>query len=92
MNLEQEHKEVMIKKIDTYERAHALYEGRGLTLNTFKSGIFPIIATQRHINTLTIKQMLRRLPIALAQVNAVNTSQNLLNEIRQIIYYFYRTN
>ena len=30
--------------------------------------------------------MLQRLPIALAQVKAANTSENLLNEIRQIIY------
>ena len=34
--------------------------------------------------------MLKRLPIALAQVKASNTSENLLNETRQIIYYFYR--
>ena len=31
--------------------------------------------------------MLQRLPIALAQVKASNTSGNLLNEIRQIIHY-----
>ena len=30
--------------------------------------------------------MLQRLPIALAQVEADNTSENLLNEIRQVIY------
>ena len=39
---------------------------------------------------LTLKQMLQRLPIALAQVKAGNTSENLLNEIRQIIYSLYR--
>ena len=33
--------------------------------------------------------MLQRSPIALAQVKAGNTSENLLNEIRQIIYYLY---
>ena len=33
--------------------------------------------------------MLHRLPIALAQVTASNTSENLLNEIRQIMYSFY---
>ena len=31
--------------------------------------------------------MFQRLPIALGQVKAGNTSENLLNEIRQIIYY-----
>ena len=34
--------------------------------------------------------MFQRLPIALAQVKAGNTSENLLNEIRQIIYSLYR--
>ena len=34
--------------------------------------------------------MLQRLPIALAQVKADNKSENLLNEIRQIIYSLYR--
>ena len=34
--------------------------------------------------------MLQRLPIALAQIKAGYTSENLLNEIRQIIYSLYR--
>ena len=34
--------------------------------------------------------MPQRLPIALAQIKAGNTSENLLNEIRQIIYSLYR--
>ena len=34
--------------------------------------------------------MLQRLPTALAQVKADNTSKSLLNEIRQIIYSLYR--
>ena len=34
--------------------------------------------------------MLQRLPIALPQVQAGNTSENLLNKIRQIIYSLYR--
>ena len=42
------------------------------------------------IKILTPKQMLQRLPIALAQVKASNTFENLLNEIRQIIYSLYR--
>ena len=39
---------------------------------------------------LTPKQMLQRLPIALAQVKAGKTSENLLNEIREIISSIYR--
>ena len=33
--------------------------------------------------------MFQRLPIALTQVKAGNTSENLLNKIRQIIYSLY---
>ena len=35
---------------------------------------------------ITPKQMLQRLPIALAQAKAGNICENLLNESRQIIY------
>ena len=35
--------------------------------------------------------MLQRLQIALAQVKAINTFENILNEIVQIIYSLYRT-
>ena len=53
--------------------------------------IFPIKATKGEgLKILTPKQMLQRLPIALAQVKAGDTSENLLNEIRQIIYSLYR--
>ena len=43
------------------------------------------------LKMLTPKQMLQGLPIALAQVTAGNISDNVLNEIRQIIYPLYRT-
>ena len=36
-------------------------------------------------------QMLKRLPIALAQIKAGNNSESLLNEIRQIVYSLYRS-
>ena len=35
--------------------------------------------------------MIRRLPIVLPQVKAGNTSENLLNQIRQTIYSLYQT-
>ena len=35
--------------------------------------------------------MLQRLPIALAQVRADNNSENLLNEIGQIVYSLYQS-
>ena len=40
---------------------------------------------------LTPKQMLQRLPIALAQVKAGNNSESLLSEIRQIVYSLYQS-
>ena len=40
---------------------------------------------------LTPKQMLQRLPIALAQVKAGNNSEVLINEIRQIVYSLYQS-
>ena len=43
------------------------------------------------LKTLTPKQMLQRLPIALAQVKAGNKSESLLNEIRQIVYSLYQS-
>ena len=43
------------------------------------------------LKILTPKQMLQRLPIALAQVKAGNNSKSLLNEIRQIVYSLYQS-
>ena len=43
------------------------------------------------LKILTPKQMLQRLPIALAQVKAGNNSESLLNEIKQIIYSLYQS-
>ena len=52
-------------------------------------GAFSIKTQGKGLRILTSKQMLQRLPIALAQVKASNTSKNLLNEIRQITHYLY---
>ena len=52
-----------------------------LRLNTKQYG--------KGLKILTPKQMLRRLPIAFAQVKVGSKSKNLLNEIRQIIYSLY---
>ena len=43
------------------------------------------------LKLLTLKQMLQRLLIALARVKAGNNSENLLNEIRQIVYSLYQS-
>ena len=42
------------------------------------------------LKILKPKQMLSRLPISLAQLKAGNNSEKLKNEIRQLLYSFYR--
>ena len=48
-------------------------------------GIFPL----KPLEILTSKQVLQRLPQALAQVKEGNTSENLLIEISQIMHFLY---
>ena len=60
----------------------------------FKSGIFPRSEESEEgegLKILTPNQMLKRLPIAIAQIKAGNNSESLLNEIRQIVYSLYRS-
>ena len=48
------------------------------------------VSDHSNLKIISPKQMLQRLPIALPQLQAGNTSKNLLNEIRQISYYLYQ--
>ena len=43
------------------------------------------------LKILTPNQMLGRLPITLAQLKAGNNSEKLKNEIRQLLYFLYRS-
>ena len=45
----------------------------------------------KRLKILTPKKMLQRLPVALAQIEAGNNSDSLLNEIRQIVYSLYQS-
>ena len=47
---------------------------------------FRQVSNRSNLKILTPKQMLQRLLTTLAQVKAGNTSENLPNQIRQIIY------
>ena len=49
------------------------------------------VNASERLKILTPNQMLKRLPIALAQIKAGNNSESLLNEIRQIVYSLYRS-
>ena len=73
---------------------YKLWEGREKILDAFESKIFLtkskgagiLNLDHSRLKTLSLKQTLQRLPIALAQVKAGNNSKSLLNEIRQIVY------
>ena len=45
---------------------------------------------EKWLKILTPKQMLQKLSIALAQLKSGNTSENLLDKIRQLIYFLYQ--
>ena len=45
----------------------------------------------QRLKILTPKQMLSRLPISLAQLEAGNDSEKLKNEIRQLLYSLFRS-
>ena len=85
---------------DVLNSVTGLVKGREMVLTAFKSGIFQVskesqegegVNEGKRIKILTPNQMLKRLPIALAQVKAGNNSESLLNEIRKIVYSLYRS-
>ena len=86
--------ESKILKKYVLDNAKALLEGREMVFKAFESGIFRRLEKSQEgegLKILTPNQMLKRLPIVLAQVKAGNNSESLLNEIRQIVYSLYRS-
>ena len=61
--------------------------------NGWSSGSGSVVSKAKGagLKILTNKQMLNRLPILLAQIQAGNNSNKLKNEIRQILYSLYRS-
>ena len=79
---------------DVLNSVTGLVNGREMVLKAFQSGIFHKLEESQKgegLKILTPNQMLKRLPIALAQVKAGNNSESLSNEIRQIVYSLYRS-
>ena len=93
-------KKTIVQK-ETINNLEKSYKSREEIINFFKDYIemlYDANYDSKHSETkgkglkiLTPKQMLQGLPIALAQVNAGNNSQSLLNEIRQIVYSLYQS-
>ena len=85
-------------KSDVLNSVGALAKGRKVMFNAFRSGIFHSLENSQEseganemLKILIPNQILKRLPIALAQVKAGNNSESSLNEIRQIVYSLYRS-
>ena len=86
-----------IKKIKRTHNIEMFYKARNSVIKFFDD-YFLMVSEAKHkatkgtgLKILNPKQMFQRLPIALAQVKAGNNSENLLNEIRQIVYSLYRS-
>ena len=73
-----------------------LYESQEMFVKLFENYfriVFEAKFRTKHgkgLKILTPKQIVQRLRIVLAQVKAGSTSENLFNEIRQIIHFLYR--
>ena len=90
-----------IEERETISHLENFYKSREEVINSFRYYIEMLSDANydsaknetkgKGLNILTSKQMLQRLPIALAQVKAGNNSENLLNEIRQIVYSLYQS-
>ena len=87
-------KEIVLKSL------YKFFEDREKVLDTFDCKIFLVKSEgagflnfdHSELKTLIPKQMLQRLPIALAQVKTGNNSESLLNGIRQIVYALCQSN
>ena len=81
---------------ETINNIDKFYKSRQEVINSFRDYV-EMLSDANHnskhsetkgtgLKILTPKQMLQRLPIALAQVKAGNDSESLLNEVRQTVY------
>ena len=85
----------------TMKNLNMLFNGRNDIINfieVYKSMVLETkrkaaekLKKQEGLKISTLKQMLQRLPITLAQVKAGNNPKKLLNEIRQIVYSLYQS-
>ena len=90
-----------IEQKETINNLEKFYKSREEVINFFRDYIEMLSDANydskqnetkgKGLKILTPKQMLQRLPIALAQVKADNNSESLLNEIRQIVYSLYQS-
>ena len=77
-----------------------LYKGRNETVKFYDNYSLTVSEAKNKVKNqtsgrgliiLTPKQMLQRLPLALAQVKAGNNSEILFSEMKQIVYSLYQS-
>ena len=73
----------IVEKILNFDKQQ---KGKGLSLNLAWIARVAKVSDHSNLKILTPKQRFQRLSIAFAQVEADNISENLLNEIRQILW------
>ena len=84
-------------QIKTVKDIKKLYESRKKVIKLYND-YAKIRSEAKHkskhgtrLKIITLKQMFQRSPIALAHVKIGNNSENLLNEIRKIVYSLYQS-
>ena len=90
-----------IKQRETMSTLEKFYKSKEEVINCFRDYIEMLSDANydarknktegKGLKILTPKQVLQRLPIALAHVKAGNNSESFLNEIRQIVYSSYQS-
>ena len=78
----------MKNKKKTLANINILFNARNNAMKFIEDYGSMILEAKRNA---TPKQMLQRLPIALAQIKAGNNSESFLNEIRQIVCSLYQS-
>ena len=91
--LEPKNPENKEQKEDVFKNLYNLFEGRKRVFNAFDSKIFPMkiegtgFSDRYNLKILPPKQMLQRLPIAIAQAKEGNTSENLqMKSVKSYIF------
>ena len=91
-------KDKSLEQKKTTDNIRNLYDSREVVVRMFNDysknisrNIYDSKQKGKVPKILTPNQMLKRLPIALAQIKAGNNSESLVNEIRQIVYTLYRS-
>ena len=73
-----------------YEANYKVIHGKGHPDILARMSRLAKVSDHSYLKILTPKQMLQRLAIALKQEKAGNTFENLLNKVRQMVYFLYR--